>query len=661
VGLAPRSVHPMTDAPRALDDVLRLAQDLCLGIAAFYVTPGGEVRTTLSEVMTPHDGEARVVELARSCLAHPTARGRSLFWSAEAIDDNEPSDCTLACVVAPVWSGDVWRGLLGVADVWLPDLDDEQRAGLLALARRVAAQFGTSAGGAVAPPPPTVAVVEPTTAASPPPPPPPPPPAQPEPRPDQPIAAPPVLAPPVVGAPARGFAPPAPPAPAPAIASGAMAGPGGVDPTTEPFLGEVLDHLPHGLVVTRADGAIVLVNQTFAAMTGLAMDDLLGEDVTAVFSIESAGGGAEGATPPPGGAALGGGWMAGMLGEAGTGQRLRVRLPTGERLVVRASGRRVRSRFAGDCVVTLVQPTDGLALPVPLAAGASVEELLDSVEEGIVCCDAAGTVVLANSAARIMHGLPADEPMVGRPFPATTALRTPDGAPVTAEVHPLIEALFSGVPVAGRFVRPNGEGMVHVAISARPLPPGGPGGAIAMLRDVSAEHAKQESLEYFALHDPLTGVANRYLLLEELRRMLDGLARRGGFVSLVYLDLDNFKEVNDVHGHEVGDEVLRAITRRLQRAVRGEDVVARIGGDELVVAHVTADRLSDADIVVARVRKVLSAPYRFGTLVLDVGASVGWVSTSTGDESAEELINEADRAMYDEKRRRTTQGRGATG
>ncbi|MGH9093339.1 MAG: diguanylate cyclase [Acidimicrobiales bacterium] len=434
----------------------------------------------------------------------------------------------------------------------------------------------------------------------------------------------------------------------------------GGEATAEPFLGEVLDHLPHGLVVTRADGAIVLVNQTFAAMTGLAMDDLLGEDVTAVFSLEISGGGVSGMAPPPEPTAQGGGWMAAMLGEAGPGHRLRVRLPSGELLVVRASGRRVRSRFAGDCVVTLVQATDGL--PVPAAGDASVEELLDSVEEGIVCCDAAGTVVLANTAARLMHGLPVDEPMVGLPFPAETALRTPDGTPVPAAAHPLLEALRSGIPVTARFVRHNGvDGAVHVAVSARPLPPGGPGGAIAMVRDVSAEHAKQESLEYFALHDPLTGVANRYLLLEELRRMLDGLARRGGFVSLIYLDLDNFKDVNDVHGHEVGDEVLRAITRRLQRAVRGEDVVARIGGDELVVAHVTADRLSDADTVVARVRKVLSAPYRFGNLVLDVGASVGWVSTATGEESAEELISEADRAMYDEKRRRSAQGRGVAG
>ena len=309
--------------------------------------------------------------------------------------------------------------------------------------------------------------------------------------------------------------------------------------------------------------------------------------------------------------------------------------------------------------MTLVRAADGPSGPARPARDASIEDLLDDVEDGIVCCNADGVVVLANTAARIMQGLPLDLPMVGLPFPAMTALRTVEGEPLAMEGHPLIRALHTGVPVAGRFVRGGAsEQVVHIAISARPLRPGGPEGAIAVLRDVSAELEKQENLEYFALHDPLTGVANRYLLLEELRRMLDGLARRGGFVSLIYLDLDDFKRVNDDYGHEVGDEVLRAIARRLMRAVRGEDVVARIGGDELVMAHVTAGPLSDADTVVARVRKVLSAPYRFGGLVLDVGASVGWVSTSSSAESAETLISQADRAMYGEKRRRAALGRG---
>jgi diguanylate cyclase (GGDEF)-like protein len=134
--------------------------------------------------------------------------------------------------------------------------------------------------------------------------------------------------------------------------------------------------------------------------------------------------------------------------------------------------------------------------------------------------------------------------------------------------------------------------------------------------------------------------------------MLDGLSRRGGVVSLIYLDLDRFKEINDVHGHEMGDEVLRAVSQRLQRAVRGEDVVGRLGGDEFAVAHITADRLSDGDAVTARLRKVLTTPYRFGDVVLDVGASIGWVSTSSGGDTPENLIAKADRAMYEHKNQR---------
>ena len=329
-----------------------------------------------------------------------------LFWSAEAVDDSELSDCTLACVVAPVWSGDAWHGLLGVANVWLPDLDDEQRTGLLTLARTVAGQLD--------------AVV------------------------------------PVPG-----------PAPEPATAP--KWAPAPVEPITEPFLGEVLDNLPYGLVVTRADGAIVLVNQTFAAMTGLAMDDLLGEDVTEVFSVDRrwSGGGADpaGEGTPDDPAA----WMAGMLGEAGSDRQRRVRLRLGDTLPVEAIGRRIRSRFAGDCIVTLVRAADGPSGPARPARDASIEDLLDDVEDGIVCCNADGVVVLANTAARIMQGLPLDLPMVGLPFPAMTALRTVEGEPLATEAHPLIRALHTGVPVAGRFVRGGAsEQVVHRHIGSPP-------------------------------------------------------------------------------------------------------------------------------------------------------------------------------------------------
>lgn len=140
--------------------------------------------------------------------------------------------------------------------------------------------------------------------------------------------------------------------------------------------------------------------------------------------------------------------------------------------------------------------------------------------------------------------------------------------------------------------------------------------------------------------------------------MLQGLARRAGSVALVFLDLDGFKDVNDTYGHEVGDEVLKAVARRLQGAVRSDDVVARLGGDEFVVAHMTSGRTSDGDMVVARIRKVLSAPYRFGGRVFDIGVSAGWVGTTSSETGPEGLLNQADQAMYRDKRNRGTAAQG---
>ena len=146
---------------------------------------------------------------------------------------------------------------------------------------------------------------------------------------------------------------------------------------------------------------------------------------------------------------------------------------------------------------------------------------------------------------------------------------------------------------------------------------------------------------------------------EELGRMLQGLGRRGGAVALVYLDLDRFKAINDEHGHDTGDEVLSALARRLRGAVRGDDVVARLGGDEFVLAHLSAESRPDGDLVVSRLRKVLSAPFRVRGQVFDVGASIGWVSTDRADVGPEALLARADRAMYQSKRERAAQ-RAAT-
>ena len=128
----------MTTGDEQLVETLRLARDLCIGIGAFYVSPAGRVAFALSPVVTLPDVGNRIEMLAQACLTHPEARGRELFWNAEVTVEGESADDSLACVALPLRADREWLGLLGVVDTWLPELDDEQRTGLLRLAQGLA-------------------------------------------------------------------------------------------------------------------------------------------------------------------------------------------------------------------------------------------------------------------------------------------------------------------------------------------------------------------------------------------------------------------------------------------------------------------------------------------------------------------------------------------
>jgi diguanylate cyclase (GGDEF)-like protein/PAS domain S-box-containing protein len=452
----------------SVDDALRTALDLCLGLGAFVVTMTGVVQRVLSDSMPPEDGWRRVDVLARNCLSHPAAHGRDLFWNAEVSTEAGTADRSLACVVMPVWSGDTELGLLGVVDTWLPEPDGYQRAGLARLASDLAGFLSPASG---APPP---------------------------------------------GAPASATEP------------------------TEPV------------------------------------------------------GGTDDRAVQPG---------------AGSG------------------GRRL--------------------------AHVDAAELAASLDDGIVCVDAAGTVVLTNPAAEAIYGVPPGQTLLGSPLPVTRTMKTEDGQVLTQDRHPAMLVLRDGMVRETHVTLGEAEGSQRrIALSARPLEVEGRRGVLVVLHDMTEEWLEQERLTHYALYDPLTGLANRYLLLEELRRMLQGLGRRGGSVALIYMDLDDFKRINDEHGHDMGDQVLGAFARRLRGAVRSDDVVARLGGDEFVIAHATTERPPDGDLVVSRLRKVLSAPFSVRGIAFDVGASIGWVSTDRADVTPDALLARADRAMYLQKRGR---------
>lgn len=182
----------------------------------------------------------------------------------------------------------------------------------------------------------------------------------------------------------------------------------------------------------------------------------------------------------------------------------------------------------------------------------------------------------------------------------------------------------------------------------------GPQGLVAQMLEVTARRSTEIRLSELALHDPLTGLANRTLLFDRLDHALAVVQRSDGHVGLIVLDLDGFKPINDRYGHQAGDAVLIEVARRLQRQVRPGDTVARLGGDEFAVVVDHLDDPAGIDTVIERLRRDLREPMLAGEDLVTVGVSVGAV-TSAGPDDPRELIHQADVSMYAEKQRDLSQ------
>jgi len=182
---------------------------------------------------------------------------------------------------------------------------------------------------------------------------------------------------------------------------------------------------------------------------------------------------------------------------------------------------------------------------------------------------------------------------------------------------------------------------------------------IGLQRDVTHHVEDTRRMSRLAYSDDLTGLPNRAHLREHLDLALARADRGGGAVALLFLDLDGFKAVNDVHGHDVGDAVLRQAARRLSAAVRATDLLARHGGDEflLLIADLPVTRAAHvAEAVAGQLREALSQPVEVHGVRVQLGASVGAALYPAEAHDAESLLRAADRAMY-----RVKQSRGSTG
>jgi len=158
------------------------------------------------------------------------------------------------------------------------------------------------------------------------------------------------------------------------------------------------------------------------------------------------------------------------------------------------------------------------------------------------------------------------------------------------------------------------------------------------------------SAESVALLDGLTGLPNRTLLDDRIAQSLHRSRRNGEPFALMVVDLDGFKEVNDIRGHDAGDRVLESIARRLESVVRASDTVARVGGDEFVVLSLGTRDEDEASALVGRLRKSLRRPYRVEGGIIEIDASIGWALFPSDGATPEELLGRADAQMFATKR-----------
>ena len=255
----------------------------------------------------------------------------------------------------------------------------------------------------------------------------------------------------------------------------------------------------------------------------------------------------------------------------------------------------------------------------------------------------AGTLLQVNRALAAMAGCTEDELLAGGLLSVT---------------HPedvvAVRALLRSLPASGeapcrterRLVRPDGStAWVSITGSAVTDEDGRPLYAIVQIEDVSQRKEAEAKLTEMALHDPLTGLPNRLLLLDRVQRALARARRRQTQVALLFCDLDRFKVINDSLGHEAGDALLQALARRVEASLTGSESAARLGGDEFVVVCEDVADEAAAVAIGQRLQEVLGEPCMVGDNEVVLTTSIGIVMSS-GYGSPYSLLRDADAAMY---------------
>jgi diguanylate cyclase (GGDEF)-like protein/PAS domain S-box-containing protein len=273
--------------------------------------------------------------------------------------------------------------------------------------------------------------------------------------------------------------------------------------------------------------------------------------------------------------------------------------------------------------------------------------IVESSDDAIVGNALDGTVLSWNLAAERLYGYTAHE-MLGQDIAVLIPPNRQD------ELPSLFARLLEGEQIEHYETvrRRKGGDLVDVSMTISPIRDelGRVVGVSAISHDITERKRAERSIEHRAFHDPLTDLPNRVLLDDRIQGALARAQRRGASVAILFLDIDNFKRINDDHGHTTGDQVLTMLGPRLQTVLRPDDTLARFGGDEFVIVCADIHGSDKAEAIADRIDRALSAPFEVGGKAISISASIG-VTLGTGGDQPDELLVQADAAMYSAKRR----------
>lgn len=386
------------------------------------------------------------------------------------------------------------------------------------------------------------------------------------------------------------------------------------------FQAALVDHVSDAIIATTGEGLITAWNPAAEAIYGHSAGEVLGLPVSEAVGAEL--------NP------------AKIVAEGG---RVNVmhRAKDGSTLTVRMSA----AAMDGGGYVLLC--TDQSALR---RAEQHFHTVVKSLEEGVVVIDHMGQLISVNPAVRHVLGLVDADYAVPYMDVAKRWKLDPDGIQPDDQ-HPILGTMTTGVPFSGAVYLdgPTGERR-WLSVSSRRLNPeeGDRSAVLVTFHDITVVRTATDRFAHQALHDPLTGLPNRTHLVAHLDRLL----ANGTLGAVLFVDLDDFKSINDALGHDTGDQVIKIAGQRISDALRKSDSVYRLAGDEFVVLVCGPLDSEDLDEVTGRISAKLEEPMSVVGVTISVGGSIGVVEIRA-DESREgaALLRQADRAMYAAKAR----------